>query len=215
MLLSAISSAAIATDYSVAIVNPGAGSLRGGSAVNLYAVKDGKLHLVQEYVLQQKDFTGNLAEPLELAVNPKHDFVYVVYTGQSVPNIVGFRITPSGLDREWEQEIQTGDSSLQGTTITAGESYVQENTYPIGSLLVNIVSQTGAQLLKDNYADYGLISGWVDPSETLYYSCRNNTTFTSPASSVSVFKLGEGVITYSATPVLTSTDPIFIESICN
>ncbi|MGA2191131.1 MAG: hypothetical protein ABSH33_21650 [Steroidobacteraceae bacterium] len=209
---------AMATDYSVGIVKLGTGAEGGGTALNLYAIKKSGIHLVQTYVLQQDDYTGNLASPLTLAMNPAHDFVYVVYTGLTIPNIVGFSITPTGMVYEWENEIQTGDGGLQGSTLTGGPGYVIENTYPAG-LWVHVVNQTGAEVIND-YADGGsagiyLISGQVDSSMTFYYSCRS-TASTPPAKSVSVFSFEDGVDVYTstATPVATSTDPVFVRSVC-
>ena len=139
---------AMAADYSVGIVNLGTGTLGGGTALNLYATKKTGIDLVQTYVLPQNDFTGNPSSPLTLAMNPAHTFVYVVYTGLSQPNIVGLKMTPTGLVYEWQDEIQTGDAGLQGTTLTAGHNYVIENTYPFG-LWEHVVSQAGGELIND------------------------------------------------------------------
>src|SRR5216684_8484 len=90
------SGGAMAADFSVGIVNLGTGTLGGGTALNLYSIEKTDIDLVQTYVLNQNDFTGKLSSPLTLAMNPAHNFVYVVYTGLSQPNIVGFKITPTG-----------------------------------------------------------------------------------------------------------------------
>jgi len=210
---------AMAADYSVGIVNLGTGTLGGGTALNLYATKKTGIDLVQTYVLPQNDFTGNPSSPLTLAMNPAHTFVYVVYTGLSQPNIVGLKMTPTGLVYEWQDEIQTGDAGLQGTTLTAGHNYVIENTYPFG-LWEHVVSQAGGELIND-YENGGgsgvyLISGRVDSARTFYYSCLS-TSASPPATSVSVFRVESGVDVYtsSASPAATSTDPAYVQSVCN
>jgi hypothetical protein len=210
---------AIAADYSVGIVNLGTGTLGGGTALNLYATKKTGIDLVQTYVLPQNDFTGSLSSPLTLAMNPAHTFVYVVYTGLSQPNIVGLKITPTGLVYEWQDEIQTGDAGLQGTTLTAGHNYVIENTYPFG-LWEHVVSQEGVELIND-YENGGgsgvyLISGRVDSTRTFYYSCLSMSS-SPPATSVSAYRVESGVDVYtsSTSPTATSTDPAYVQSVCN
>jgi len=183
------SGGAMAADFSVGIVNLGTGIFGGGTALNLYSIEKSDIDLIQTYVLQQNDFTGHLSSPLTLAMNPAHNFVYVVYTGLSQPNIVGFKITPTGLVYEWQEEIQAEDTGLQGATLTAGPNYVIENTYPAG-LWVHVIGQTGAEMIND-YQDGGfsgifLISGHADSTRTFYYSYRSMSA-SSPATSVSVF----------------------------
>ena len=210
---------AMAADYSVGIVNLGTATLGGGTALNLYATKKTGIDLVQTYILPQNDFTGSLSSPLTLAMNPAHTFVYVVYTGLSQPNIVGLKITPTGLVYEWQDEIQTGDAGLQGTTLTAGHNYVIENTYPFG-LWEHVVSQAGVELIND-YENGGgsgvyLTAGRVDSTRTFYYSCRS-TSSSPPATSVAVFRVESGVDVYTslASPTASSTDPAYVQSVCN
>jgi len=219
MLGGLASGSALALDYSVGITNIGSGALGGGTAINLYATKNAGIDLVQTYVLQQDDFTGKLASPLILAINPAHDFVYVVYTGVSVPNIVGFEIASTGLVKKWEAPVATGDVGLQGSNITAGPNYVIENTYPAGSLWVYVVGQSGVDLLLDNQSESSsvfAVSGQVDSTRTLYYSCRAASS-SLPATSVSAYKFESGVYVFTATasPVATSTDPVYVQSICD
>jgi hypothetical protein len=212
---------AMATEYSVGIANVGSGVFGGGTAIELYATTDSSIKLVQTYVLHQKDFTGNLASPLILALNPARDFVYVAYTGLSQPNVVGFKITPTGLDLQWEKEFATGDSSLQGATLAAGPGYVIENTYPAPGvgIWVHVLDEAGAEVLSDYDDDGGgvwLISGQVDATKTFYYSCRN-TASSPPATLVSVyaFKAGEDVHTWSTKPVASTHNPVYVQSVCN
>jgi hypothetical protein len=205
---------AMAADYSVGIVNLGAGEFGGGTALNLYSIKKTGIELIQTYVLDRTDFTGKLSTPLTLAVNPAQDFVYVAYTGLSQPNIVGFKITPTGLVLKWEEELETGDASLQGSTLSAGADYVIENTYPAG-LWIHVLNQAGKELI-DDYQDSTVTSGHVDSTRTFYYSCRAASS-APPATSVSVYRFDPGVDvhTNAATPVGTSSNPAFIQSVCN
>lgn len=217
-----ITGTAQGADYSVGIVNLGSGALGGGSAINLYSTTRNGIKLVQQYVFQQKDWTGNLAEPLTLAINPAHNYVYVVYTGHSLaaaqPIIVGFQITSTGLVYDWQHQLQTGDSGLQGTTLTAGPNYVIENTYPF-DLWVHVLSQAGEELMTDIEDDFDstyVVSDSVDSTRTYYYSGRA-ASYPAPATSVAVFRFESGtdVSTGTATPLGTSTDPLFIQSVCN
>ena len=207
-----------ATDLSVGIVNLGSGWEGGGTALNLYATSTTGITLIETYVLNQKDSTGNLASVLTLAMNPAHTFVYVVYTSTGVPNIVGFAMTITGLVPKWERELNTGDAGMQGGTITAGPNYVLEKLYPF-DLWVTVLGQNGQELMTDAEEDFGdtwVVSGSVDSTRSYYYSCRSESPSTA-ATSVAVFKFEAGldVMVGSATPVATFTDPTFIQSVCN
>jgi hypothetical protein len=58
----------------------------------------------------------------------------------------------------------------------------------------------------------------IDPHGRLYYSCRYVTSPQAfpigPANTVVVYDLDSGV-NFSTLPLLTSTDPTFVQSICN
>jgi len=208
---------AMATDYSVGIANLGSGALGGGSALNLYATGGTGIDLVESYVLPENDFTGKRAEPLFVVINPAHTFVYAAYTGPNLPIIVGLKITSTKLVFEWQQELQTGDAGLQGTTLSAGPDYVIENTFPVGSLIVHVLNQAGTELLVDETnTGTTVLSGYVDPAIGLYYSCRSPAS-SDPVSAVSVyaFKAGVDVNTSTATPVAKSTSATYLRSICN
>jgi len=210
----------MAADYWVGIVNPGTGVYDGGSAINLYSTTASGNELIQTYILHQKDYTGNLASVLLVAMNPAHTFVYVVYSSTNVPNIVGFRITANGLVKEWEQGLPTGDSGLYGgANVVAGPSYVIENDYTV-TLRIDVVSQAGVLLLDDYEAGFTpggtyLISGHVDSTRTYYYSCQSLTS-SPPATLVQVFKFEDGAVvnTYNTTPVATSTDSVYVNTVC-
>jgi hypothetical protein len=62
-----------------------------------------------------------------------------------------------------------------------------------------------------------LIAGHIDPGGMFYYSCRNlSATYPGegPANAVAIFKLDKSV-TDETIPLLTSTDPVFVQSECN
>jgi hypothetical protein len=210
-------SAAIAADYSVGVVGLGVGTGFGysGTAVNLYRTTAKGVELVQNYISPEIDWTGQFSRPLTLAVNPTHDFVYIAYTGTPLPNIVGFKITPLGLVKEWGQELDTGDPSLQGTTLVALDGYLVENTYPGVGLWVNILTQSGQEVVFDAGSNGDdLVSGHIDPTGKFYYSCRDvsssPTVPAAPANTVLVFNLDRS----ATTPLLTSIDPTFVQGIC-
>jgi hypothetical protein len=212
-------SAAIAADYSVGIVGAGTRFDGGGTAINLYRITEKGVELVQDYILQEFDFTGQLSSPLTLAMDPAHDFVYVAYTGTSIPNIVGFKITPQGLVKKWEHRLDTGDAGLQGTTLESLQDYLVENTYPFG-LWVHVLTQSGRELVVDAGSNgLNLVSGHIDPHGKLYYSCRYVTSPpvfpNGPANTVAVYDLDKSGVDFGTPPILTSTDPTFVRSICN
>jgi hypothetical protein len=219
------SASAMAADYSVGIVNLGTEFSGGGTAVNLYETTKEGVKLRQTYVLQQYDFLGSLAKPITLAINHAHNFVYVIYTGTGPPNIVAFQITVRGLILKWEQPFENGDPDLGGSTITAGPDYVIESKYP-NSLFLNVISDTGKDLLFDigEYPFDGtyLISGHVDSTKTFYYGCRGLTQpepgMPIPITTVWIYKFptdGTELNVPETTPIAKSTDPAYIQSVCD
>jgi hypothetical protein len=209
--------AALAADHSVGIVG-----LNGefGSSLNLYQTTEKGPALMQNFVLQPTGPTMN--RPMSLVMNPAHDFVYVAYLSSlgTQPNIVGFRITPWGLMEEWEQELNTGDSGLQETTLVAQDGYLIENTFPAFALWVHVLTQSGQQVVFDQGSNgEDLVSGHLDPHGRLYYSCRyvNSTTpfVNGPANTVVVYDLNRGLVNMQAPKMMTSTDPTYVQSICN
>jgi hypothetical protein len=225
LILSLASSFAMAADYTVGIVNNTGGNASGGTAVNLYrtTTREG-IEVVQTYVLQQTNIYGSLVRPLTLAVNPAHTFVYIVYTSPvyNIPNIFGFKITPKGLELQWEQPISTGDYAMQGGYLVAGPNYVIENLFPAGAWIY-VLNQKGEQMLQEVGESDNFISSSIDSTETFYYSCRGSipSSFVEsvaplPITSVSVYRIErESMILVNETaPVVTSTDPAYIQSVC-
>ena len=223
-----ISGSVFADDYSAGLVNPGSGRENGGTAVNLYRITEKGIKLAEVYVSPSKDYSGNPASPLTLAINPQHDFVYAVYTGPAQnksgdsyqPILVGLKITEKGLHQEWESEVATGGPSLANSSISAENGYVIENTFPSGSsLFVVVVNQEGQTVVSDTSSF--LVSGHVNGK--VYYSCRGasgrspDMTVAPPATSVALFTVEHDVevVTYKVAPQITSTDPVFVASVCN
>lgn len=207
----------MAADYA----NLGSGYEGAGTALNLYSITSKGVDLVQTYVLQQKDYTGQLASPLTLSMNPAHDFVYVVYSGPKVepggnsyqPILVAFKITPKGLELQWQNIVVTGDPGLRESSITAGKNYIMENTFPCCGLVVVIYSQSG-QLMVEDPGENGedLVSAHISPNGDFYYSCVEEPTATYPAptaDTVRVYELSDTSVLYAALvqPLATSTDP--------
>jgi hypothetical protein len=221
LLCSLAFGSAMAADYSVGIVNKGSGFQGAGTALNLYSISHKGIDLVRgsPYVLPPT-IGGGPNEPILVSIAPEHNLVYVVYfhicCGE--PMIVQFKITPRGLVYQWEQELQTADAGLQGSSIDAVSNYVIERTYPDLGLWIHILDRSGQEVVEDVGTDgMNLISGHIDPEGKFYYSCRNlSATYPGegPANAVAVFKL-DRFVTLETTPFLTSTDPVFVQSECN
>ena len=210
-----------AADYSVGIVDKGSGFEGAGKALNLYSITHKGVDLVRgsPYVLPPT-ISGVSNEPILVSIAPEHDLVYVVYVRVffGEPIIVQFRITPKGLVNQWEQVVQTGDAGLQGSSIEAVANYVIEKTYPAEALYVHILDHNGQEIVSDFGSDgENLVAGHIDPGGKFYYSCRKlSATYPGegPADAVAIFKLDQSV-TDETSPLLTSTDPIFVQSECN
>jgi len=222
MLLGSLAfGSAMAADFSVGIVDQGSGFEGAGTALNLYSISHKGVDLVRgsPYVLPPT-ISGVSNEPILVSIAPEHDLVYVVYVRVffGEPIIVQFRITPKGLVYQWQQVVQTGDAGLQGSSIEAVANYVIEKTYPAEALYVHILDHKGQEIVSD-FGSNGenLIAGHIDPGGKFYYSCRNlSATYPGegPANAVSIFKLDEHV-TDETIPLLTSTDPVFVQSECS
>jgi hypothetical protein len=212
---------AMAADYSVGIVHKGSGFEGAGTALNLYSITHKGVDLVRgsPYVLPPT-ISGVSNEPTLVSIAPEHDLVYVVYVRVffGEPIIVQFRITPKGLVYQWEQVLQSGDAGLQGSSIEAVANYVIEKTYPTEALYVHILDHKGQEIVSD-FGSNGenLIAGHIDPEGKLYYSCRNLSAThpgQGPANAVAIFKLDQSV-TDETIPLLTSSDPVFVQSQCD
>ena len=222
MLLGSLAfGSAMAADYSVGIIDKGSGFEGAGTALNLYSISHKGVDLVRgsPYVLPPT-ISGVSNEPILVSIAPEHDLVYVVYVRVffGEPIIVQFRITPKGLVYQWEQVVQTGDAGLQGSSIEAVANYVVEKTYPAEALYVHILDHKGQEIVSD-FGSNGenLIAGHIDPGGQFYYSCRNlSATYPGegPANAVSIFELDE-YVTDETIPLLTSTDPVFVQSECS
>jgi hypothetical protein len=210
----------MAADYSIGIVGHG---WAGGTGLNLYSITERGVDLVKgsPYIRQKKDIEGQLANVLLVSMNPAHDFVYVTYTGPKFPVMVGFKITHKGLVEHWEQELQTGDPTLQYTTVTPLDNFVIADTYPFAYLhWVTVFTQSGEEIVLDQGSDFGgdLVSGHIDSNGRFYYSCRSAVSYVfggqPPATTVVVYDLRNSAVVYNTEPLATSTDPVFVGSIC-
>jgi len=213
---------AMAADYSVGIVNVGTGFGGTGTALNLYSITHRGVHLVEgPYVFPQTvPYSGDPYLPVLVSLSPEHDLAYVVYIGiPSLPILVQFAITPHGLVYRWQQELSTGDVSLQGSSIGTVSHHLIEYTYPAEGLWVRIIDQDGQELVSDPGSNgHNLVSARIDPNGKYYYSCRfitaSDTYVNGPANSVAVYKL-ETYVSGEASPWFSSTDPVFVQSECN
>jgi len=223
MLLGSLACARVmAADYSVGIVDAGSGFAGTGTALNVYAITARGVDLApgSPFIFNQTvPGTANAYLPAATAVAPANDVAYVAYIGiPSLPILVQFKITTHGLVYQWQQEISTGDVSLQGTTLGTVATYVIERTFPVGSLWIHILNQSGRELVSDaGSTGSNLISGQIDPTGKFYYSCRYVSSSGSgsfgAANSVAVYRL-ESTMTDSTPPLATSNDPAFVQSEC-
>lgn len=209
---------AMAADHSVSIVTTTAAPYSG---VNLYQTTEKGVKLVKgsPYISSEIDYRGQLSIPLTLTMSPKHDFAYVVFTGAPFPKVEAFKVTARGLEMQWEKVMQTGDPSLQGSFIVAVDKYLIEYVRPGGSYWVTVFTEDGQQIVYDVGTAGNLKSAHIAPGGHFYYSCRNEAeTFPNPslpADTVFVFDLTNGPVTPDSTPLVESSDPDFVRSICN
>lgn len=212
----------MAADYAVTTVRPiTPDTFDPGNGLNLYSITAKGVDLVKgsPYVFQQMDYTGELASIFSVAMNPDHDFVYVVFSGSDQPIVVGFAITPKGLVYQWQKEFTTGNNTLDLATATAPNDFFVGDAHPAPFVhLVTVLNQSG-QLIAGEFSP-NLVSGHVNRNGKFYYSCRSSITGSyggvPPADSVAVYDLKNGFVTGLTTvPLLTSTDPTFVRSVCN
>jgi len=212
----------MAADYSITTVRPvSPTAFDPGNGLNLYSITAKGVELVKgsPYVLQQTDYTGQLASIFAVVMNPDHDFVYVVYSGNVQPIVVGYSITPKGLIYQWQKIFTTGSNNLQLATVSAVNDFLVGEAHPAPfAHLVNVFNQDG-QIIAGEFSE-NLVSGHVNRNGKFYYSCRA-TNFDAyggipPADSVAVYDLKKGLVSGTNTvPVTTSTDPTFVRSVCD
>jgi hypothetical protein len=212
----------LAADYAVTTVRPiTPTTFDPGNGLNLYSITAKGVDLVKgsPYIFQQLDYTGQLASIFGVAMNPDHDFVYVVYSGSVQPIVVGFAITPKGLVYQWQTVFTTGNNTLDLATATALNDFFVGDAHPAPfAHLVTVLNQSG-QLIAGEFSQ-NLVSGHVNRNGKFYYSCRSSTSGpyggVPPADSVAVYDLRNGFVTGPNTvPLVTSTDPTFVRSECN
>jgi hypothetical protein len=216
---------AVAADFSVGIVNFGPPSVYTVYAgLNLYSITDKGVNLVggAPYVFPKTvPGSGNPYNPVLVAVSPSQQYVYAAYLGfPDSPILVQFKITPTKLEYQWQQELSTGDFTLQGTTIRTEFNYLIEDTYPnFVALRVYAIDSDGNELVDDAGSDdYDLVAGHIDPTGKFYYSCRDLAGVAgSPggaANAVAVYKVDKATLS-GAPPLVTVTDPVFVQSQCD
>jgi len=212
----------MAADYSVTTVRPiTPNAFDPGNGLNLYSITAKGVELVKgsPFVFHQIDYTGQLASIFAVVMSPDHDFVYVVYSGSIQPVIVGYSITPKGLEYRWQKVFTTGNNTLDLATVTAVDDFLIGDAHPAPfAHLVDIFNQSG-QIIAGEFSE-NLVSGHVNRNGKFYYSCRSSNFDqyggVPPANSVAVYDLRKGFVSGSNTvPLVTSKDPTFVRSICN
>ncbi|MGO9994342.1 MAG: hypothetical protein ACLPTF_17755 [Steroidobacteraceae bacterium] len=156
--------------------------------------------------------------PALVSVTADHKYAYVVYYSETVypPLLVQFAITARGLVYEWQRPLQTGTTYLDFLTINTEGDYFTYYINPDGLQIFEVVDESG-QLVVDDGGTFlpplEIISGHIDPNGKFYYSCRyvGAPYSIGPANTVAVYELPFNF----ATPLVTSTDPVFVQSKCN
>ena len=215
------STGAVAADYSVAIVGADSQFAGAGTALDLFSISPQGVKLVTGSPFMFEPVPGSKYSygPAAVAISPAHDLVYAVYVGvPSLPILVQFEATAHGLEYRWQQEVSTGDAGLQGTTISTSSHYLIENTYPDRGLWVHVITRSGEEVVSDAGSNgSNLVSGRIDPAGGFYYSCRDLSESSGgplgAPNAVAVYRLDRHV-TETTPPLLTSTDPTFVQSVC-
>jgi hypothetical protein len=88
------------------------------------------------------------------------------------------------------------------------------------SLWVHVLTQSAQEIVFDQGSDgENVVSGHFDPNGQFYYSCRyvspTSPTVNGPANTVVIYDLTKGVVNRSTPRMETSTDPIYVQSICS
>jgi hypothetical protein len=112
------------------------------------------------------------------------------------------------------------------TTVATGRNFTILLTAPDpgGPNFGYVINNEGTTVISEGSESESsdqLLALRVKKNEPFYYSCRGPFG-TTPAQSVSVFSLEPGVLAGTVpppanppTPVVTSTDPDFVQSVCN
>jgi hypothetical protein len=232
IVLGTLLGTAQAADHSIAIATGG---------VNLYSITNKGVDLVKgsPFAPSPTLFPDQSTPvPVLAAMNPAHDFAYVVYEGTNPGNskavtILGLKVTDTGLTVEWSNEVVlTGDpTTLSDSILIAGRNYAALS-YSQSAFnsrqAAQIVNKKGQHVAYFNLdLAWTDLSVYVDPDQNFVYSCYLGTT--SPESppgtpqvpTVMIYKLEAGELAGTApypfpAPqlILASSDPVFVPSVC-
>jgi hypothetical protein len=205
-------------DHSVAIVDGG---------LNVYTISKGGVHLeagspfaLPAWVLQAEGDPYPLT-PASLSLNPRHDFVAVVYVltpyepdDQKDVIVVGYDIKEHGLKVKWTQSLNMDPHAYPLTTVSTGKDFTILLTAPDpgGPNFGYVIDNEGKVLVSEGSAEGSaneLLSLRVDENREFYYSCRGDYGVL-PAQTVAVYRLEPS----PPKLILTSSDPDFIRSEC-
>jgi hypothetical protein len=223
---------AIAADHSVAIVSGG---------INLYSITEKGVALVKGSPFTIPQTGAYPLTPVLTALNGKDNFVFAVYEDLASPyppvslTVVGFAITAKGLIEQWSHSFNVDReiySNQNAPTLVAGSDYVvftytPDDSTPFVAALYNQAGQLVTSLVGpyDVVGPSGLnepISVHLAPGKHFLYFCHYVGPNNSPSQVVSVYRFDEDALAGTAphpvtepTLLLTSTDPAFVESVCN
>lgn len=219
-----LSGSAVAEDYAIDIANLGSQVAGAGTGLDLYSITNKSFELVtgSPFGWRKLDGAGDSYSPLLIAVSPSHKFVYAEYAdGESLPYIVGFQVTPTGLIFQWAT-VESGAADPTVKALVAGRDYVIAYGRPFGfdAEIINKSGQVVASINTD--LNVALTSVQVAPNGNVYYVCSFSgyPNQVVPPDTVGVYKLPDGALDGTAPQPITSkllytsTDPAFVHAEC-
>jgi hypothetical protein len=209
---------AFAEDFSVVIAgSPGPHGI--GTGLNLYATTKKGVKLVEgsPYVLPASLLPPSSYPwgPALLAVTADQNYAYAVYYSLNFypAFIVQFAITAKGLEYRWMQPLTAGNNDLGNVSISTVGDGVGYYSNPVDySFTFTVFDVSGNGIIYDDGG--GVVSGHVDPHSKFYYSCRTAQGYGGGpgggAGAVAVYALP-----FDSAPLAISTDPLYVQSVCN
>ncbi len=222
ILASAGTMGAMGADYSVGIAPGG---------LNLYSITQKGVKLVKGSPFVTPVFDAYPVTPVIVAMNTQHNFVYVLYEHltslEPLAYIVGFKITEEGLQQKWVfQPLDMNPEANPLVELTAGPNYAiaiwtNDFTSPYTGWIINESGQLVAGVLS-LFNGNEHISDHVAPHENFYYFCHYVGYPGPQTETVSAYSLDKDTLNGKVQPpflqpqlLFNSTDPVFVESVCN
>jgi hypothetical protein len=211
-----------AEDYSVGISSAG---------LNLYEITKRGASLVGA-PFPTPALDANPLTPVIAMMNTRHDFVFAVYehlnSSDGTAYILGLKVTESGLQKQWvfNQVLNMNPEANPLVKVTTGKNYAtviwtNDFTSPYTGWIINERGQLVAGLLSQ-LGGNETISIHIPPEENFYYFCHYVGFPNTQIDTVSVYQLERFWLNVGVPGppparklLFTSTDPVFISSVCN